>query len=448
MIKKLILTIFALVFIYISVELFRYFSYWGLGFSAILLATIFCSVVIVSILSWILRNRKKIFITLRWLVDLITKTRLYQKIRRQFQTRWPRLYNLLKKRLDKNSPIGLYVTIGGIVAGIFFLLFVGVGFDLIFKQPLYLADTRTIHLLRAFISSSYIPLFILITSFANTNTILVTTVISAIILLLCQKYRAIQYLIISASSGFVFYWLIKWVAHRLRPQGISYIALPQSFSFPSGHAVMAVCLYGFIAFLLFKNFKGATKKAIIIVAFLLLSIAVGVSRVYLGVHYPSDVIAGWYLGLTILASSIATYEIRNKFYPVKKSIQKTISLSSIVIAVLIVIPFITIYQNYHHTTTIQPKGQVVATTIQDFLKDTAKYSEDLLGETMEPISFIIIGNQQEIITLFNKAGWHQAVQPNLPNVLKELSAIAKNINYPTGPMTPAFYNEQTNDLVF
>lgn len=95
--------------------------------------------------------------------------------------------------------------------------------------------------------------------------------------------------------------LLKLVMHRKRPHGAVVRTLGiQSYSFPSGHAFGTVLLYGLLAYLASRHLAhlvaGLTTALLFILIFL-----VGISRVYLGTHYPSDIVAGWLLGAISLA---------------------------------------------------------------------------------------------------------------------------------------------------
>ncbi|MFH1704466.1 MAG: phosphatase PAP2 family protein [Patescibacteria group bacterium] len=89
-------------------------------------------------------------------------------------------------------------------------------------------------------------------------------------------------------------YIMKILIERARPDGLIPAITETSSSFPSGHATLAMALYGFLTYLFCKRYP---KNSVIITAIAMLAIiAIGFSRLYLGVHFPSDVLAGYLLG--------------------------------------------------------------------------------------------------------------------------------------------------------
>lgn len=91
---------------------------------------------------------------------------------------------------------------------------------------------------------------------------------------------------------------LKAVYQRTRPEPLFEYALPDSYSFPSGHALGSFCFFGILAWILAANVKTYRSKGAIYYSAVLLILLIGLSRIYLGVHYPSDVLAG-YLAATV-----------------------------------------------------------------------------------------------------------------------------------------------------
>jgi undecaprenyl-diphosphatase len=98
---------------------------------------------------------------------------------------------------------------------------------------------------------------------------------------------------------------LKELFARARPQAFfDDYRIPKSFSFPSGHALFAVCFFGGLAVLLSHRLRGRLARILVWAIALVLIFLIGVSRVYLGVHYPTDVLGGFAVG-TVWVASVA-----------------------------------------------------------------------------------------------------------------------------------------------
>lgn len=108
------------------------------------------------------------------------------------------------------------------------------------------------------------------------------------------------YLAVIGSEAFT-YLAKQWFA-RPRPELAYY--LENSYSFPSGHATAAVSFYGFIAYYFYRRQKTRARKLMVLISALAIILLIGFSRLYLGVHYLSDVLAGYAVGLVWLAAGV------------------------------------------------------------------------------------------------------------------------------------------------
>lgn len=113
-----------------------------------------------------------------------------------------------------------------------------------------------------------------------------------------RRRRDTLFVAITIVGGSLLMWILKLSFHRPRPPPFFDTRLPTSYSFPSGHALLSFCLCGAGAALLSADRKSRWVRAAIWTAAAVLVIMIGFSRIYLGVHYPSDVIAG-YLGAMV-----------------------------------------------------------------------------------------------------------------------------------------------------
>ncbi len=115
-------------------------------------------------------------------------------------------------------------------------------------------------------------------------------------------------LLIAMAGGAIIEDALKLAIHRPRPQPFFGYPLPASYSFPSGHALSSFCLYGVVAALLSPSIRSRVGRALLWFAAALMIVAIGFSRIYLGVHYPTDVIAGYAAaGVWVLFISIGNH---------------------------------------------------------------------------------------------------------------------------------------------
>jgi undecaprenyl-diphosphatase len=115
-------------------------------------------------------------------------------------------------------------------------------------------------------------------------------------LLAARLYSAALFLFGAVASGQILSTLLKVVIDRSRPELLVESPIVHSASFPSGHAMLSAVTYLTLGALLTRIVEGTALKAYCLTAAGVLTMLVGISRVYLGAHWPSDVLAGWCVG--------------------------------------------------------------------------------------------------------------------------------------------------------
>ncbi|MFT7053819.1 MAG: hypothetical protein ACJAU1_001376, partial [Psychromonas sp.] len=184
-----------------------------------------------------------------------------------------------------------------------------------------------------------------------------------------------------------FTYLGKLAFHRPRPELAVY--MEASFSFPSGHATIAVAFYGFFGYLLIRFTQSWSQKVNILFATIIIIIAIGFSRIYLGVHYISDVWSGYLVGTMWLIIAITFSEWlkhKNKkqvSVPPIKAV-RTISLGLFLTVILFYLGFAV---SYHPPLGIVPLNNtaIVSKSTDIFVNEQLKYTETLIGEKQEPV---------------------------------------------------------------
>jgi undecaprenyl-diphosphatase len=115
-------------------------------------------------------------------------------------------------------------------------------------------------------------------------------------LALQRRYRTSAFVLMTATSGEAANWAIKGFFARPRPTVVPHLREVMSSSFPSGHAMESAIIYLTLGAMLMRITEGRVTKIYCMSLAVILTLLVGISRVYLGVHYPTDVIGGWMFG--------------------------------------------------------------------------------------------------------------------------------------------------------
>ena len=149
------------------------------------------------------------------------------------------------------------------------------------------------------------PIVIAITHLSDTVTIVA---FCAVLLVLPNRKQYGVPLSLAALGGLAFYKPMKHIFLRARPDVALHLVEQGGFSFPSGHSVTSVIFYGLSIYLLNKHCKNDKLKRTLTVICGFLALTIGPSRIYVGVHWPTDVLAGWCIGGAVLLVSICILE--------------------------------------------------------------------------------------------------------------------------------------------
>jgi undecaprenyl-diphosphatase len=138
-----------------------------------------------------------------------------------------------------------------------------------------------------------------------------TLITLATVAILAMKRRRLQALIFAATvvGGQLLAEAIKLIADRPRPDLVTRFDLVYSSSFPSGHSTMAPVVYLTLAAILAAGEPRRDVRVLIFSLAVAMTVAVGLSRVYLGVHWPTDVLAGWVLGAAIALVAVVALRL-------------------------------------------------------------------------------------------------------------------------------------------
>jgi membrane-associated phospholipid phosphatase len=134
-----------------------------------------------------------------------------------------------------------------------------------------------------------------ITAVGGTQGALIATGITASALLALRRWHAAVAVVVSVAATQAIVDVIKSVVERARPPATSAHVEAAGYAFPSAHAATSMALYGLLALVAVSYLRGRARVWACTAALLVVAV-VGLSRVYLGAHYPTDVVAGWLVG--------------------------------------------------------------------------------------------------------------------------------------------------------
>lgn len=137
------------------------------------------------------------------------------------------------------------------------------------------------------------------TNLGNTNVITIETIILFIILIVFKQYAYAFFTagVMICANGYN--WIIKHAVQRHRPL-VHHLVYADGYSFPSGHSVGSAALFGVLIILTILLVKSKFWKTLLIIIWALFPLMIGYTRIFVHVHYPSDVFGGWIEGITFV----------------------------------------------------------------------------------------------------------------------------------------------------
>lgn len=415
--------------------------------------------IIIYILKWlIIKKGKQLFRLIKSIMCSITPALRENQDIKKFANKHPKLVNFLKLRLTTKNFNGLPATFLVIIFIYAFINFLGIIEDILTVDTIASVDIHLENLLFSFRHPFIAKFFLIISLFGKWQIVASIAVVFMLILWLGKKWIYILPFILTFSGSILSDLLSKVIIHRPRPEAVAFYH-EGSYSFPSGHATVAIAIYGFIAYFLIKINKRWKFRINLFFIFLVLIFAIGFSRLYLGVHYLSDVLGGYFLGLMWLIASIFLYEWLIKKKIVEQVIAKKsplkIKLISLSLIIIELVFFVSLAINYKPTLLDEGNNIDLRLANNNVLElfsgqwSLPRYSETLSGKRDAPLSFIITAkSDQQLNDSFERANWLLAEKQNLKSIVKLAEAFVFNLNYTTAPMTPSFWNTQVHNFGF
>jgi len=219
------------------------------------------------------------------------------------------VHHFIVERLDRKSELGLRLTINVLVGALAIWAFSGLLDGVLDKEWLVRADLAVNGWFHAHATAAGLAAFNVITYGGTVGVGVVVAIVAAWLWVSGYRFLSVAWLATN-GGGLLVQWVLKTTVHRTRPQYAAAYLHGHSYSFPSGHAMMSTICYTMLAFIIGTLAHWpARRRWWLYLPSTAIVLLIGFSRLYLGVHYPSDVLGGFAAGLAWLAACVGALNV-------------------------------------------------------------------------------------------------------------------------------------------
>jgi len=276
------------------------------GAMAVLLLALLVALPFVG--SWIVRHRREILEAVTEALERLGVGRATRAISRRF----PRSWAFLGRRFSTVEYLGLHLTIGLLLSLMALWIFAGIAEDVIHHDPITQFDIELANALHSYTSSTVLRIATTLTLAGSPMVIVPLALVVGAILIRKRAWVFLLGWLTALAGGAALDGALKLLFRRPRPVWEDPWAVAHGWSFPSGHAMGSLVTYGMIAYLAVATRREWPQRVAVIGAMALLIVLIGLTRLYLGVHYFSDVVGGYAAGAVWLASCISACEVARR----------------------------------------------------------------------------------------------------------------------------------------
>jgi len=260
---------------------------------------------------WVVRNAAGIR---AWVVRLIRRVGASPFVR-GLRERHPKAWSFIARRFAAGEYLGLHLTVGLLLSLGALWLFGGISEDVVHHDPITQVDLTIANEFHRHATPAGVATAKGL-SFLGSPGFVAAWGLGLVIVLLVRRRPLLAGMWIAAvAGGGLLDLALKRVFHRTRPTWDVPLLTARGWSFPSGHAMGSLIAYGMLAYLLVRDARGRRPRMAIVVGAVLLVLLIGLSRMYLGVHYLSDVLGGYAAGVVWLATCITGLEVARRIPP-------------------------------------------------------------------------------------------------------------------------------------
>jgi undecaprenyl-diphosphatase len=228
---------------------------------------------------------------------------------RGVRARHPEAWSFVARRFATTEYLGLHLTIGLVLSLGALWLFGGIAEDVIHHDPLVRFDLTIADALHRHASPMGVAIAKDVSFLGSPGFIAAWGIVVTGVLLARRQYPLLGGWVAAVAGGGLLDIALKRVFHRVRPTWDVPDLTARGWSFPSGHAMGSLVAYGMLSYLLVRAVRHRRQQVVVNTCAVVLTVLIGLSRVYLGVHYFSDVIGGYAAGVVWLTTCISGLEV-------------------------------------------------------------------------------------------------------------------------------------------
>jgi undecaprenyl-diphosphatase len=224
---------------------------------------------------------------------------LVHKLRRH-----PRVAPLIDARVTTESWTGRPLTLAVAAAALAGWLFGGLLQDVLAHDGAALRDPRWHDDLVQHSVGAISDVARVLTYLGSTPVVYAVVLVAAAEIVRRKRYGEAAYAVVALVVGLLIRHWISVLVHRPRPPRSDWLVHTGGYAFPSGHTTMAVLAWGLVVALAWPFLPERAHRIVAVVGAAVIALIVGATRAYLGVHWPTDVLAGWALGALLLTTAV------------------------------------------------------------------------------------------------------------------------------------------------
>ncbi|MBP9695120.1 MAG: bifunctional DedA family/phosphatase PAP2 family protein, partial [Candidatus Magasanikbacteria bacterium] len=348
-----------------------------------------------------------------------------------FQTKYvQRLHNKFPMALPWVKEWFWFVFLGGIA----FLFLLKLTLAIVVSHGFITADLRLHNLLVVFGNPILFKIFFWVTLIGSPPVMFLSCLSVCLWFWYLDKKKYVVPFIATMVGSSLSSFVLKLVIQRARPFGS--IIFEPTFSFPSSHATAAMALYGFLAVVAIRELSSWRAKINILFANIFIIWSIGFSRLYLGVHFLSDVFAGFALGLLWVVIGFAInyseerrashYKLSRFFFSFFSRFARAKHSKYIGISFILLNVFLVTYLGLNYQSKLQIPDKPIDKTslvsrgaiINDPSILIARSTETLTGRAWAPINVIFVAKDiSHVSDVIAAAGWSRADSNGLPSLI-------------------------------